>query len=357
MDEHRDYLDPAQYDGVLALCSIASPWLPELLRNFKCPIVDMWLDYPELPFPRVLLDNVGLGRSGTEHLLAKGFRNLLFYGHSIEGKSIKARAEGFRIVAGGANLKHQALIWDHKLGPKGRQARTAWLAAWLANAELPLGVLGSKDQTACEVLDAAEMAGLQVPGQVAVIGVDNDPAVTELATVPLTSVDSARERVGYEAAALLDRLMDGGPPPVDPIRIPPGPVMARRSTDVLAVCDPEVAEAIQFIREHFAEPITADDVAAQAGVSSRHLLTRIFAETGRTIRDTILWQRLEFAQQLLVTSDTKIQVIAQKSGFGTGENMARVFRRVVGLSPEQYRGSYASTHLADARQAKGQVDE
>jgi LacI family transcriptional regulator len=181
---------------------------------------------------------------------------------------------------------------------------------------------------------------------VAVVGVDNDPAVTELAPVPLSSVDSARERAGYEAAALLDRLMHGAPPPAAPILIPPGPVVARRSTDVLAVRDPDVAAAIQFVQDHFHEPITAEDVAAHAGVSRRHLQNRILADTGRTIRQTITWQRLEHAQGLLVSTRTKIQLVAQRSGFASGESLCKVFRRLVGVTPEEYRERYTTS---DAR--------
>jgi LacI family transcriptional regulator len=340
--EHQEYLDTAQYDGVLAICSKAAPWIPDLLAKFKVPIVDMWADYPELPYPRVLLDNVEIGRAGTRHLLAKGYKNLLFYGHAIEAKSVIARAQGFREAAdaGGSGIQRHELIWDHKVGPMGRHARTEMLADWLKQAHLPVGVVGSKDQTASEVLEAAESAGLAVPRQVAVIGVDNDRAETELALVPLTSVDSARERVGYEAAKLLDQLIDGSPPPAKPILIPPGPVVARRSTDALAIRDPDIAIAIQFIQDHFHEPITAEDVAAEAGISSRHLLSRLLADTGRSVRDTIAWHRLEHAKGLLVSTGMKVQMVAQRSGFGTGENLCKVFRRMVGASPQKYRQRY-----------------
>jgi LacI family transcriptional regulator len=338
-----DYLNGAQFDGVLAICSVAAPWLLGLLRSFPVPVVDMWADYPEEPYPRVLLDHVAAGRAAAEHLLARGFRNLAFYSHAIEAKAAAARGRGFRAAAEAAGAQLHELTWDHRVGPKGRQARAAWLAAWLAKVGTPLGVVGANDIMACEVLEAADLAGLAVPRQVAVIGVDNDPAVTELARVPLSSVDSARERAGYEAAALLDRIMDGAPAPSEPILIPPGPVIARRSTDALAVRDPDVATALQFIHDHFHEPITADDVAAQAGVSLRHLQYHILADTGRTIRDTIAWQRLEHAKGLLISTRAKIQVVAQRSGFGTNENLCKVFRRLVGMSPEQYRERYTTS--------------
>jgi len=353
--EDLNYLDIAQYDGVLALCSRAAPWMPDLLRRFAVPVVDMWADYPDEPYPRVLLDHVAAGRAAAEHLIARGFRNLLFFSHAIEGKAAKARGRGFREAVEAAGARPNELVWDHRVQPKGRQARVKWLAAELAKADLPIGVVGENDQIACEVLEAADLAGLSVPSQVAVIGVDNDPLVAELAPVPLTSVESARERAGYEAAALLDRLMSGKPAPSTPILIGPGPVIARRSTDALAVRDPDVAAAIQFIQNHFHEPITADDVAAQAGVSLRHLQYRILDDTGRTIRDTIAWQRLEHAKGLLVSTRAKLRLVAERSGFGTGENLCKVFRRLVGISPEQYRDRYTASGIipSPVREGKG----
>jgi LacI family transcriptional regulator len=342
--EDQDYLITADYDGVLAGCERQAAWLPPLLRKFTVPVVDMWADYLDEPFPRVILDNVGLGRAATEHLLSRGFRNLLFFGHAVEARSAILRAEGFRDAVESAGAHGDVLTWDPRLGPKGRQARAAWLADWLSRAKLPLGVVGSKDQTACEVLEAADLAGLEVPRQLAVIGVDNDPAITQLAAlVPLSSVDSALECAGYEAAKLLDQLIDGATPPAQPILVPPGPVFARRSTDALAVRNPDIAAAIQFIHDHFQEPISRDDVVEHTGMSLRYLQDRIVEETGRTISEMITWERLEHAKRLLVSTRMKIHLIAQRCGFGTNVQLCRVFRRLIGTSPDQYRDQYTSS--------------
>lgn len=336
--QDRAYLGSLAYDGVLALCSRAAPWLPGLLRGFTVPIVDMWADYPNLRYARVLLDHAAIGRAGAEHLLSRGFRDLLFYTHAIEGKGARRRAQSFRDVVAAAGARYHELTWDHESPPPRRGlTRIAWLAEWLSGASLPIGVMGSNDHIACEVLEAAALAGLQVPRQVAVLGVDDDPVITELAQVPLSSVDSARERVGYEAAVLLDRLMDGQPAPSEPVLVPPARVVARRSTDVLAVRDPEVAAAIQFIQDRFRDPITVEDVAAQARVSRRHLQDVFRGATGRTIRDTIAWQRVDHAKGLLAGTRTKVQLIARQAGFGTGENMSKVFRRMLGITPQQFR--------------------
>src|SRR5688500_17772779 len=214
------YLESSHFDGVLALCSRAAPWLLELVSRMTIPVVDMWADYAD-PFPRVLLDHAAIGRVGAQHLLARGFRDLLFYTHAMEQRVAQPRADAFTEVARAAGARAVQLTWDHRSTALNGQTRIDWLAEQLKRAPPPLGVMGSNDFIACEVLEAAQVAGLDVPRQVAVLGVDDDPLVTDLAVVPLSSIDSARERAGYEAAALLDRLMQGEPAPREPLLIPP----------------------------------------------------------------------------------------------------------------------------------------
>jgi LacI family transcriptional regulator len=341
--QDQQYLSSTHYDGVLAMLSLAATWLVPLVKKLNVPVVDMWADYPQEPYPRVLLDHGAAGRLGAEHLLERGFRNLLFYTHAIEGKASVLRREAFQQTALERSAAFYELKWDHTSPPSGVKGRIDWLARCLTNAPLPLGVMGVNDHVASEVLDAAALANLQIPGQIAVLGVDNDPLVTELARVPLSSIDSARERAGYEAAALLERLMRGEPAPAEPIRIPPGRVVIRRSTDVLAVQDPHVAQALQFIQDHFAESINVDDVASSSLISRRELQDRFLSNTSRTISQTLLWRRINQAKTLLAETRGKVQAIAFQSGFKTGEHLSRVFRRATGMTPQQFRERYRST--------------
>ena len=123
--------------------------------------------------------------------------------------------------------------------------------------------------------------------------------------------------------------------------IPPSRIVTRLSTDVLAVDDPEVADAMRFILVNFRRGISVDDVAAQANVSRRHLQDRFLKKTGRTIVEMIALQRIDRAKELLSETNAKIHVVAQQSGFSTGERMSKVFRRMVGLTPQQFRISYS----------------
>jgi LacI family transcriptional regulator len=350
IDREKEYIDSSRYDGVLALMSRLAPWLPPLVKSLNLPVVDMWADFPDEKYPRVLLDHETTGRIGAEYLLAKGFRELLFYTHSIEGRAV-SRRESFRQATLAANAHFHELLWNHASVPG--KSRQAWLAEGLSRIPKPFAVMAGNDHIATEVLEAAEQAELRVPQDVAVLGVDNDPLVSELTDVPLSSIDSARERAGYEAAALLDRLMRGEPAPAEPMLIPPGRVVTRRSTDVLAVSDPEVAKALIFIRDHFGDPITVDDVADASLLSRRHLQDRFLAATGRTVREAMMWQRIDHAKKLLTETRAKVQSIAHQSGFHRGEHMSKVFRQWVGMSPQQFRERYSADryHAPDAAKA------
>jgi LacI family transcriptional regulator len=173
-----------------------------------------------------------------------------------------------------------------------------------------------------------------------VVGVDNDPIVAELGVVSLTSVDLARQRVGYEAAALLDRLMSGEKPPKKPIYVPPSGVVVRQSTQTLAVSDADVAKAIRFVHDNFRKPISVADVAANTFLSRRQLQTRFLKAVGHGMNEEISRQRIEFCKYLLTQTAHKVSAIATMSGFSDLNRMGKTFKRKVGITPQEYRRTY-----------------
>jgi LacI family transcriptional regulator len=203
--------------------------------------------------------------------------------------------------------------------------------------------MAQSDHRAAYLLSACEAAGVSVPEQVAVVGVDNDEQACELAAVPLSSVDCNRELMAYRGAQLLDRLMHGGRKPRRPLTIAPQGVVVRRSSDVYAVADPATARALQFIRRHHCEPISVEDVI-QASRTSRCGLYRAFRQhVGRPVGQEIDRQRVEHARRLLRETPDKLHAIARLSGFSGPEHFARTFRRVTGETPSAYRRQTRST--------------
>ena len=200
--------------------------------------------------------------------------------------------------------------------------------------------MAGNDERGLQVLDACRRAGAVVPDDVAVIGVDNDESLCDLAIPPLTSIDVNAEGIGYEAAALLDRMMSGNKPArgLKPIRIAPRAVVTRRSTDVIASEDEEVNRAVRYIREQAPAGLQVSGVLAYMGMSRAALQQRMKQITGRTIHQEIQRVRLARVKELLVMSPMTIKQVARLSGFASVQYMTRVFRAGTGETPAKYRG-------------------
>src|SRR5262249_13925373 len=162
---------------------------------------------------------------------------------------------------------------------------------------------------------ACRRINVRVPDEVAVIGVDNDEILCNLSSPPLTSVDINTERIGYEAAALLDRLMAGAGAPRQPKLLPPRGVVPRQSTDVLATEDHELAAVIRYIREHACEGLRLKDLLHTTGLSHRTLERRVRELLGRSPKEEITRVQLERAKRLLTETDLPVPVIPPKSPF------------------------------------------
>ena len=217
----------------------------------------------------------------------------------------------------------------------GRQ--TEDIARWVRKLPKPIGIMATYDYRAQQLLDGCRRHGIEVPDQVAVIGVDNDELLCELAHPPLTSIIPNTHRTGYEAAALLDGLMSGAPAPSLTHLIPPLGVATRQSTDVLAIEDPHVARAMRHIRDHACEGIDVADVL-HAVPQARRLLERRFKKIlGRTPHEEILRVQLDRVKTLLSQTDLSLADIAERTGFEHVEYLSVVFKKKVGVPPSQYR--------------------
>jgi LacI family transcriptional regulator len=178
---------------------------------------------------------------------------------------------------------------------------------------------------------------LRVPEDIALLGVDNDELECLLANPPLSSIANPAEQIGYTAAQLLDQLMSGRRPRKQTIWIPPGDVVVRQSTDIVAFGDADVAAALQFIRDHLAEDITVAAIARHVSISRRGLERRFRHHLGRTMLQEIQRARVERVRRLLAETDLPMLLVARRSGFATSQRLAVVFRQVCGDSPTAFR--------------------
>jgi LacI family transcriptional regulator len=297
-----------------------------LFRRLGRPTVNISARSEETFGARVLPDNVAIGKLAAQHFLERGFRNFAYVGYN-HYYSIQRRS-GFVQDLQAAGFRPRLYDFPLAIGPD---------ESWLEQLPRPLGLFACNDHYAVKLCNAVLKLGLRVPEDLAILGVDNDDVFCELAEVPLSSVDPNYRRVGYEAAALLARLMDGKPAPKKPIVIPPGGLITRASTDMLAIEDPELARAMRYIQVHACDPMSVAQMLDELSVSRRTLEKRFHRRFGRTPHDEIRRVQFERAKQLLAESDLKIPDVARRSGFKDPKRFTTLFHEAFGMPPVAYR--------------------
>jgi LacI family transcriptional regulator len=217
----------------------------------------------------------------------------------------------------------------------------AWIKrieTWLGMLRPPVGLFAVHDYAAAIIVHICREMHLRVPEDVAVIGTGDDRTTCEFCEVPLSSVARSNQQVGYQAAALLDRLMSGAKLPKHDVLVPPEGVVERRSTEVTATDDPRVSAAISFVHKHLAEPISVRTLARALGISHRALDLTFRKGLGCTPREYIAQARVKHAKGWLAGSDNlKVMRIAHLCGFGSLRQFYAVFRRIVGVAPAEFR--------------------
>jgi LacI family transcriptional regulator len=322
-------------DGIIA--RVQNRQIADLVRQTRLPVVDVLGLVPEAGIPLVHVDDREIARLAAEHLRERGFRHFGYYGLADENWSVRRR-DYFRNWLGSAG--RQLAVCEQ---PRHDRSQASWenreneLARWICSLPKPVGVMVCSDQRGLDFLEACRRARVTVPDAVAVVGVDNDEALCEIAHPPLSSVWPAHNQVGYEAAALLDRLMQGGRPPTAPILIAPSGVKTRQSTDVLAIADPNISQALRVIREQGCLGIGVDDVSAAAGLSRSVLQRRFRKILGKTVHQEILNIRLQRACTLLTETALPLIEVAEQAGFTHQEYLGVVFRTRFGKTPAQFR--------------------
>jgi LacI family transcriptional regulator len=327
-------------DGILA--RIDTPEIAELLQKSGVPVVNLRSTLRNLPFPYVGSDHTAIAKLAAEHLLERGLKEFAFSGKPPGvHPGLDERGRIFKRIVEATGGPCHVLAESGSKGPHSWEAEQERLAHWIASLPKPVGVMACNDEQGLAVLDAARRCGAAVPDEVAVIGVDNDEYLCHLSIPPLTSVDVNAEQIGYEAAALLDRMMQGRKPPTKPQQLAPRGVVVRLSTDVVASSDVEVNRAIRFIREHPISGLKVGDVLAHMRMSRASLQQRMKQAVGRTIHEEIERVRLDRVKELLLIPDLTIKQVARQTGFSSVQYLTRVMRAAMGETPAKYRSRRA----------------
>jgi len=328
-------------DGVIA--RVETPEMAAFVRRLGMPAVDVRGSVSSFGLPLIDTDDRKVANLAAEHLMCRGFRHYAFCGFvganysdkrshwfqeqlTLSGFSCQIFTPPMQLAEGQTTgYERQGLLFQEDLG------------RWLVSLPKPIGIMACNDIRGQQVLNLCRSLDLAVPEEVAIIGVDNDEILCELSDPPLSSVAPDTLRIGYDAAVLLDRMMAGGKPPAKPVLIPPRGIVTRRSTEVLALDDHQLAVGLRFIRDHAFDPITIKEVAKVASMCRRVFERRFAAKMGRSPKAEVLRLRLEKAKQLLTDTDWNLSQIAEKTGFNYGEYLHTVFTQKTGITPGEFR--------------------
>ena len=329
------FLRKLDCDG--ALIRVISPAVAHEVRNFSFPVVNFssWIAQPQVPTVRS--DNSMIGRLAAEHLLEKGCRR---FGVVLSrgGWFVQLRSQGFLEAverAGfGANVKVFQMRSHPADGGDFKRFRD-----WVRELATPTGLfLTNDDPDAPELMNACRAAGKSIPRDLVVIAAYGHPSICLACNPPLSYVDQNEEGLALEAAKFLDRLMSGEENAAQTIIVPCGSVVPLKSTDAVALEDREVAHAVEFIRAHAGEPMNIKDVAQHFSIARRTLERRFRVAMGVSLHDYQVRERVERAKDLLrAVPPLSLNEVARRCGFSGAARLNLVFRRVVKMTPADWR--------------------
>ncbi len=322
-------------DGILA--RTIDPALLRQLKATRLPVIELRSTALKHPFPFVGMDNRIVGQRVAAHFMDRGFRRFacyldnseLFFQQRCQSYRDTLKERGFDCsVFETESAGRKTQRWDQ------HQRR---VADWLTSLEKPCAVFASNDQLGFWVLDAARRAGISAPEEIAVIGAENDKTLCETAWPPLSSVQLRGQSVGYAAARMLDEWMQRKTPPPAVTLLPPGDIIVRQSSDIVAVEDARIARALQFIRERAIADIGVGDVAREVALSRSALERRMKVLIGRSPGEEITRIRFSHVERLLTQTDLTLDAIAERAGFKHPQYMAEAFHKRTGMTPGAFR--------------------
>lgn len=340
-EQGRDHLDwtwLSDWKGKGIIARIETPEMALFLKNLGLPTVNLSSTQAIPGIPCVETDDEAIAKMAAHHLLERGYKHFAYCGNSNYTWS-QLRSKHFVEIMHQNGFSCSILDTANMASASSIDLRDT-LIDWVQSLPVPVGIMACYDALGQQILEACRLAGLTAAEEVGVIGVDNDQLLCELSTPSLTSVGPNSMKTGYVAASLLDQMMAGKEVQDGMHLIKPIDVKRRASTDRIAVNDPLVSNALQFIRHHEFEHINVHDLLQVFPVSRRVLENRFRKELGRTPHEEIVQVKINLIKRLLVETELSMHEIATRIGFTHPEYMNVLFKREIGESPGKYRSRY-----------------
>lgn len=339
-DHEQRVVLPDRWNGDGIIARIGTQLQVDQIRDRGLPTINVDTVYEGLDnVCDVVTDDAERSRQALEHLRDRGFEQFAYFAPPSRRYSNKRGQEFIAAVAAAGYECHEyrpGYRVGRKIGWEEQQRR---VSRWLSSLPRPVAIFTVDAFRGRQLAETCHMSGVRVPDDVAILAGDTDDLMCEVSTPPLSSVAVAGRRIGFDAAALLDRLMQGEPAPAEATKVPPHGVISRQSTDILAIDDEAVVRALRFIQEHAFRDIVVKDILREVPISRRSLEIQFRHYLGRSPAEEIRRVRLERGRELLGRPDLSVGEIAVACGFANGTRFGVAFRKRFGQTPLAYRKS------------------
>lgn len=284
-------------------------------------------------------DYFGTGRMAAEFFLQKGYRHFAYYGF-MDTVWMRERGNGFRSLIQERGYKvHLYNEEEHKFG-ENWSFDAEGVSQWLLKLPKPTALFACDDFFALQITEVCKMYQIDVPDDIAVLGVDNDVLLCNISNPMLSSIELDVQNGGYEAGRLLHQFIEKkATPPVD-IVINPIRIVLRGSTEQYATSNKHIRQILRHIDENYMNPLSVEDIIRIVPFSRRVLEKKFKEETGITIYQYIQKVRVDRFADLLVSTDLSLIDAATQAGFEDYKNVSRIFIKIKDLTPFQYRKKY-----------------
>lgn len=330
------------YDGIVGRITGAAA---EAAKQAGIPAVNHWMNSPATDLPGVFTDYRENGRLIARHLLKHGYRRIGLISWPTDRAQTYYRS-GLQEVASDKYIDVQLLNVPYSFedDPKLFEEFYIQLRQTLESVTPPIGIFVPMDSMAIYVVQLCDELGLRVPQDVGLVVAYNSLEICLTSKPTLSSVEADDFQVGYEAMALLDKLISGKvTAPVEPSFVPARSLRVRGSSEVFVSEDPVVGKAMQYIAKHARQTIGVEDVAEAAGVSKRTLSRRFSMHVGQSVLSEINRMRAEAIKQMLVDTEVPINEVADACGFASTSHFNVFFRKATGQTPGAYRREHRPT--------------
>jgi len=338
-----DNIDSWAGDGIIA--DFDNPEIQKILLKTKVPVVGVggsYLnpdDYPDVPY--IATDNFELVNAAYQHLRQKGIEKFAFYG-TPKGEHQRWSQEREKSILNITQADgYQCHIYrGHPIKPETWQDTMKRLADWLKSLPTPVGIIAATDARARHLLQVCDHAGMFVPDELSIVGIDDDEVARFLSRVSLSSVQQGCFDIGFQAAKKLHQLLEGKKSKNNIVLVPPMGIIERQSTDFKAIKDTYVMQGMHFIREKACFGIKVDQVLDYVGISRSNLEYRFKEERGHSIHHEIHNEKLKQSCSMLKNTNQSTSEIASRSGYPSLQYMYTVFKKHFNKTPCEYRNDY-----------------